>query len=344
MAALVESVVSDLGSDDVGAFIGDEAIDIVEEWIPSTNLAINYAIGDPRKGAFPQGKIIEIFGPKSSAKSLILYDAGINVQKMGGIFVLIDSESSFSKPFGTYLGIDYSKFIYAHLRTIEEVTDFVEAITEKIRRKDKDCPVLIGWDSLAACTTLTEIERDEEDGKSEMGDRAKLMSRQMRKLGTYLSDENITYIVINQIRKKIGVMFGNPNTTPGGEALPFFASVRITVTKTKKKYRKVAGKKRAIGHGVRVFAEKNKVRPPFGECNIDVYVDKVKMRYGLDVGSGLLDVLVADEILKVSGNSAILVADPSIKFPKRRLVKHWDTILEHIPEDLYKSPHIDVEE
>src|SRR3972149_12104822 len=101
-------------------------MDVVEEWIPSTNVAINYVSGDLRQGAFPQGKVIELFGPKSSAKSLILYDAGVNVQKMGGLFVLIDSESSFSRRFGKYLGIDYNKFIYAHIRTIEEVTDFIE--------------------------------------------------------------------------------------------------------------------------------------------------------------------------------------------------------------------------
>jgi len=338
-AALIESIAKSFSSEYIGTFTGSEAMDLVEEWIPSTNIAINYALGDPRKGAFPMGRIIELFGPKSSAKSLILYDAGVNVQAMGGIFVLIDSESSFSKPFGKYLGIDFSKFIYAHIRTIEEVTDFIISVIEKIRSRNRECPVLIGWDSLASCTTVKEEEESDEEQKSEMGARARLMSRQMRKVGGLVYRENVTYIVVNQIRRKIGVMFGSPKTTPGGEALPFHASIRCEVTRTKKITRKVAGKRKVIGHGVKVYCDKNKVRPPFTEVEINIYVDRSNMKYGLDRTSGLVDLLESDGIITVSGSMAVLTADTSVRFRLSEIGNHWeDDILPNIPDDLYQSP------
>jgi len=335
-STLIQSVVKDLNNEFVGTFMGEDSFEVVEEWIPSTSEALNYALGDPRFGAFPQGRITELFGPKSSAKSLILYDAGAQVQKMGGIFVLIDTESSFSKPFGKYLGIDYSKFIYAHIRTIEEVTDFIIDVTDKIRAKDDSCPVLIGWDSLAAATSMKEDEEFDEGGKSEMGTRAKLMSRQMRKVAGRIYRENLTYIVVNQIRKRIGVMFGSPDTTPGGQALPFHASLRVKVTKTKQ----IKKSGRIIGHKVQVFVEKNKVRPPFSKTDINVYVDRVAPRYGLDRFSGLLEMLESDEVVTIKGKGAgkriVLNSDTSIEFTPGKLGKHWDEyILPNIPEDLY---------
>jgi recombination protein RecA len=333
-AALIESVAKKYGSDYIGTFVGDDPIDLVEEWVPSSNHALNYIMGDPRKGAFPMGRVTELFGKKSSAKSLILYDAGANVQKMNGIFVLIDTESAFSKPFGQYLGIDFKRFIYAHLKTIEEVTDFIVSVIERIREKDSSCPILIGWDSMAAGTTLKEEEEDDEGAKSEMGWRAKLMSRQMRRVSGLVYQENITYVVVNQIRKRIGIMFGSPITTPGGEAVPFHSSVRLQVTKTKR----IKRSKKVIGHRVLAYCEKNRVRPPFGQCELNIYVDRPKQRYGLDPWSGLVEVLVADGILIKKKGSKIcsLAADSKVTFPARKISEYWeDTVLPAIPEDLY---------
>lgn len=331
-ALLAKSVTKDMDSEYVTTLAGD-GDDKVELWIPSTNMGINYAIGDPRYGAFPIGRITEIFGKKSSAKSLILYDAGQNVQKMGGIFILIDTESSFSRNFGKYLGIDFDRFIYAHLRTIEEVTDFIIEVLERIREEDEDVPVLVGWDSLAASTTIREEDTEEEKGKSEMGYRGQLMSRQMRKIGGIIYREKTAYVVINQTRHKIGVMFGSPITTPGGDALPFHASIRMQVTRTKK----IKRKKRMIGHKVKIFCEKNKIRPPFSETEINIYVDRVGQRYGLDQWSGLSELLVKDEILTMSKQKATFVSDPSTSFNVRNIDEWWEAILEDIPEDLYEG-------
>lgn len=340
LLSVIQDVTKSVDSDDVGIFVGKESIDIVEEWIPSTNMSINYACGDPRYGAFPVGKIIEIYGPKSSAKSLIMYDAGAQVQKLGGIFVLIDTESAFHRGFGTHLGIDYNRFIYAHIRTMEEVFDRIFKIIEKTRKKTS-APLLIGWDSLAAATTLRELDEDFEDSKSEMGERARIMSKALRVLEGMLFEEDTTFMVANQIRKKLGIRFGKTETTPGGEALPFFAAQRVEVRRSKKIYKRVSGQKRTVGHNVSVYIEKNKVRPPFAQTNINVYVDRASMRYGLDRWSGLAELLASDGIIRMGKRgSCSLVADESVKFNKKEIGKYWDSILEVIPKDLYKAPII----
>jgi recombination protein RecA len=336
ISALISSVVDGINSDFVGTLDGSDSLDLVEEWIPSKSMALNYALGDPRHGAFPVGRVVEIIGPKSSGKSLILYDALAQIQNKGGIGILIDSESSYTKPFGKYLGINNSELIYAHLRTIEEVTDFAVEVIERIRDEDEEVPILLGWDSIAACTTLIEDAQDDVDGKSEMGYRARLMSRNMRKLGGKAARNNLCYVCINQTRKKIGVRFGNPITTPGGEALPFHASMRLVVTRTKKIKKTVGGTKRIVGHKVKVFCEKNKVRPPFAECEINMYVDRVTMRYGLDEWSGLAELLQKDGIVTIRKKIITLVSDTSIKFKESEFPKYWEShILPSIPEDLY---------
>lgn len=329
VSSLIQSVVKSVESDDVCILSG---ADTVEKWLPSTNMAINYIIGDVRYGALPFGRIAEIFGPRSSGKSLLVYDFLKQIQRLNGIGVLSDAEHAFVAGYGRYLGIDTSKLIYATPGTIEETTDFVIDIIETVRSKDLNVPLLVSWDSMAACTTLREDDTYSEDGKSEMGYRARLMSEQMRKIQK-LMDPNTIYLVINQIRKKIGIMFGDPDTTPGGQALPFHASTRTKVTKTKKLYRNKGKKKIIYGHKVKIYGDKNRVRPPFAMAEINVYVDKVNQRYGLDKWSGMLDLLVGDGIVrKVKKHYEV----GDIEFGKEDIGEIWDEhILPAIPEDLY---------
>ena len=337
-AALVEGIASQFDNDYIGTFTGSEGMDIVENWIPSKNQAINYACGDPRYGAWPQGRIIELFGAKSSGKSLLLYDAGAQVQKMGGTFVLVDSESSFHKGFAKHLGINFDKLIYAHIRTFEETFTFIESVIDKLRSVSEE-PILIGWDSIAATCTEKEEETEFDALKSEMGDRGRLMSRGLRILGGQLLQTDATLMCVNQTRGKIGVMFGKKTTTPGGHSLPFHASMRVEVIKTKKIYRKVNGLKVPIGHEVIVKVEKNKVRPPFAETVIKVYVDRMTPKYGLDKWSGLTSLLQGDGIIKKKKGSFILVADPDVTFTKKTIGKVWKKhIIPNIPEDLYAAP------
>lgn len=340
-AALVSSIAQSFESDYIGTFVGNDPMDLVEEWIPSTNVAINYQVGDPRYGAFPISRIVTLFGKKSSGKSLILYDAGANVQKMKGYFVLIDTEASFTKSFGQYLGIDFNRLIYAQIRTIEETTDFIESVIDKIRSKDRHAPILVGWDSLASATTLREDESLSEDGKSDMGYRGKMMSQQLRKLGGMIAQERVCYMVCNQTRHKVGIMFGDKTAKPGGDALPFHSSIELKVTKTKQIKLK---KKRVIGHKTQIFVEKNKCRPPFGKFEINVFVDKLRGKYGLDKWSGLTESLLDDGVLVKSGKSLALAADTDVTFAKKKLPAHWPQILESLPEDLYAGVQEDDED
>jgi len=334
---LIKDIASSFSSDSIGTFHGKNSMDIVEDWIPSKNIALNYILGDPRYGAFPQGKITEIFGPKSSAKSLILYDAGAQCQKMGGIFILVDSESSFHKGFGKYLGINYKRLIYASLRTIEEIFDFMIGSIVKLRAEKFDGPILMGWDSVAASTTSRELDMDYEGAKAEMGNRANLISKGMREFGGLIYQENVTSIIVNQIRHKIGVMFGNPETRPGGNAIPFHASIGLHVKQTKKLKKTKNKVKRIIGHEVEAYCEKNRVRPPFGRAIISIFADRVNKRYGLDKYSGLLDLLLGDDIIQsLDKDLYCLTSDESIEFTKKEMGVVWkEHILPAIPEDLY---------
>ena len=341
--ALVQDIANSFQKDYIGTFSGDNPIDLVEEWIPSTSNLLNYMGGHPELGVFPQGKVIEIYGPRSSAKSLILYDTGMNCQRMGGRFILVDSESSMHKGLGIYLGINMETLIYANTRSQEEAHDFMRKSTNNLREKGFEGPILLGWDSVAASASDRELDQDFEEGKSEMGARARENSKFMRVCAPEFSQNNITCIFINQIRKKLGVMFGKTETRPGGEAIPFHASMGIEVRKFKNL---TVGKsnKRIIGHKVSVFFEKNKVRPPFAKGDMKIYTDKVKRRYGLDPWSGLTDLLISDGVLVKKDNKLVLAENTSVSFSPRKISEHWkDDILPIVCQDPYR-PRADAQE
>jgi len=312
--------------------LGSGEIEIADHWIRSTSMVLNQIMGDPLKGAFPQGKIIEIYGPRSSAKSMILYDAGYHCQKAGGVFILIDSESSFSVAFGKHLGIDTERLVYVHLRTFEEVFDLCRALPIKLREAGCSGPILIGLDSLAALITASELDKPYVDGRAEMAERARIISRGMRDLTGLYYSHDITFIIINQIRKKLGIMFGNPETRPGGEAVPFHASVGLHVRRTTKLKNKTGA---FIGHLVDCIVEKNRVRPPFGSGTFTVWTDKYQHRFGLDRWNGFADILVRDGILTKDRGWYELVDDSSIRFRESDIGKHWKQIKEQLHGDVY---------
>lgn len=329
LSSLVHSVANSFKSERIGTFYGSDGLDLVEEWIPTRSKAINYVCGDPLEGAFPQGKITEIYGPKSSAKSVIGYDALKEVQEMGGIAILIDSEAAFHRGLAKAMGVKLDKLIYAMLETVEESYEFIYSAVTKIREKS-DCPILVLWDSIAASKTVKEQQEDMLEDKSQPGIKAKATGRVMQKLNSLASSENVTVIIINQIRKKIGILWGNPETTTSGEAIAFYASLQIEVRKSKV----ITGKgKQIIGHLVKVSCVKNKVRPPFLKTVINVWTDRNKHRYGLDKWSGICDLLVADNILHKSGGYYTLTSNTDIKFREKDLFKYWN---EHIVPVLRK--------
>lgn len=330
--SLVSDVASSFKSEYIGTLGKDSDLVLAESWIPSSCHAVNFVCGDPVLGAFPQGRITELFGPKSSGKSLLLYDAGANCQKMGGIFMLVDSESAYHVDFGHSLGVDNETMIYAHIRTVEECFDKIEKTVLALRAKKFEGPILVGWDSVAATTTEKELGNDFEDGKVDFT-KAKLMSAGMRKLGALAFRENVTFIITNQIRKKIGVMWGPNETRPGGEAVPFHASVCVEVRmgkKIRKKTKNTSGDRvgRVIGTNVSIHCEKNKVRPPFAKASLIIHLDRVKHRFEIDRWAGMLDLLVAERVILPAGKGkAGTYKLGSLTFTEDQLPDLW---LEHI--------------
>lgn len=297
-------------------------IDSVNYFVDTGNLALNYICsGKFITGGIPGGKLTEIYGPSSSAKSLIGNNILYGCQKMGGIPILLDCENSANKEFIENAShIDNKKLLRYSPQSLEDVFAKMYSVIDKVRKKNKDIPIVIVYDSIGVSPSareLREVDLPEDydkatykkivGGNEQPGERAKICSRELRKLNSVMADTGATVIILNQTREKIGIMFGNPETTAGGgNALPFYASCRLRPQTQKKIEKKITAKKNKIlGVNLKIKNVKNKTHKPFVESEgIQLLFDR-----GVNPLSGLLSCLLEEERLIAKGAGNFIIKD-----------------------------------
>lgn len=305
--------------------------------VPSGSLALDVALG---VGGYPRGRVIEIYGPESSGKTTVALHAIAEAQKKGGQAAFIDAEHALDPTYARALGVDIEELLLSQPDTGEQALEIAEAL---VRSGAVDIIVV---DSVAALVPKAEIEG--EMGDSHMGLQARLMSQALRKLSGAINKSKTTAIFINQIREKIGVMFGNPETTPGGRALKFYSSVRLEVRRAET----LKQGNEMVGNKARIKVVKNKVAPPFKQAEVDIMYGEGISKVGeiLDIGSDLDIVLKSGAWYSYNGDRLGQGRENAKEFLKENpetmeeihnaIRKHYELDEEAVPKSKAESEEI----
>ena len=273
MADVHKSVNKELGENALIDLSVDDSFVVVKRFAPTGSRQLDYCISNTSNGGFPEGRITEIYGPTASGKTTLALIAAANVQKMGGIVIYIDSEQALNIKRAENLGVNVKeRFLYSPETCTERVFDLIEKTVLRVKNIKKDIPTLVVWDSVAAATPKGELESEYE--QNTIGLQARALRKGLRKINQILAGEKVTLVLINHITLKIGVVYGSPETTTGGTAIPFWSCLRVKIGNPSPIKRALGSGEEIIGVSVSAKVTKNKIERAWREVGFDILFDE----------------------------------------------------------------------